>query len=59
MTYRILDRGVFEVIGPRGVSNILKQFTQNISNLQSGGIFNYALIMIVFTTLFVSGALIF
>jgi len=59
VTYRILDRGVFEVIGPRGVSNILKQFTQNISNLQSGGIFNYALIMIVFTTLFVSGALIF
>lgn len=57
MTYRILDRGVFEVIGPRGISNILKQFTQNISNLQSGGIFNYALIMIVFTTLFVSGAL--
>lgn len=59
MTYRVLDRGVFEVIGPRGISNILKQFTQNISNLQSGGIFNYALIMIVFTTLFVSGALIF
>ena len=59
MTCRILDRGVFEVIGPRGISNILKQFTQNISNLQSGGIFNYALIMIVFTTLFVSGALIF
>nr|YP_001648629.1 NADH dehydrogenase subunit 5 [Agelas schmidtii]ABW83922.1 NADH dehydrogenase subunit 5 [Agelas schmidtii] len=59
VTYRILDRGVFEVIGPRGISIILKQFTQNISNLQSGGIFNYALIMIVFTTLFVSGALIF
>ena len=49
-------RGVLEIIGPRGISNVIIKLTQNISNLQSGMVFNYALIMIVFTTLFISGA---
>ena len=56
MTYRIIDRGILEIIGPKGISRILIKLTQNISNFQSGMVFNYALIMIVFTTLFLSGA---
>jgi len=59
VTYRIIDRGVLEIIGPRGISKILIKLTQNASNLQSGVVFNYALIMIVSTTLFISGATIF
>ena len=55
IAYRIIDRGILEIIGPRGVSRILIRLTQNISNLQSGMVFNYALIMIVFTTLFLLG----
>nr|WRI02241.1 NADH dehydrogenase subunit 5 [Acanthella acuta] len=57
VTYRIIDRGLLEIIGPRGVSNILTGLTQNISNFQSGMVFNYALIMLVFTTLFISGGI--
>nr|YP_001648592.1 NADH dehydrogenase subunit 5 [Xestospongia muta]ABW83899.1 NADH dehydrogenase subunit 5 [Xestospongia muta] len=57
ITYRVIDRGLLEIIGPRGISNVFINLTQNISNLQSGMVFNYALIMIVFTTLFISGAL--
>ena len=57
ITYRIIDRGILEILGPRGISNILIKLTQSISNLQSGMVFNYALIMIVFTTLFISGVL--
>ena len=57
VTYRIIDRGLLEIVGPRGVSAILIRLTQNISNFQSGMVFNYALIMIVFTTLFISGAI--
>lgn len=57
MTYRVIDRGLLEIIGPRGISDVLIKSTQKISNLQSGVVFNYALIMIVFTTLFLSGAL--
>nr|ANW36853.1 NADH dehydrogenase subunit 5 [Baikalospongia intermedia] len=56
ITYRVIDRGVLEILGPRGISNVIIKLTQNISNLQSGMVFNYALIMIVFTTLFISGA---
>ena len=56
VTYRIIDRGILEIIGPKGISRILIKLTQNISNFQSGMVFNYALIMIVFTTLFLSGA---
>ena len=55
ITYRIIDRGLLEVIGPRGISNILINMTQNVSNLQSGLVFNYVLIMLVFSTLFISG----
>jgi len=56
VTYRIIDRGILEVIGPKGISRILIKLTQNISNFQSGMVFNYALVMIVFTTLFLSEA---
>ena len=56
VTYRIIDRGILEVIGPKGISRILIKLTQNISNFQSGMVFNYALIMIVFTALFLLGA---
>lgn len=57
MTYKAIDRGLLEIIGPRGILGVLIKSTQKISNLQSGVVFNYALIMIVFTTLFLSGAL--
>ena len=55
IAYRVIDRGILEIIGPGGISRILIRLTQNISNLQSGMVFNYALTMIVFTTLFLLG----
>lgn len=55
VTYRIIDRGLLEIIGPNGVSRLLVRLTQNISNLQSGMVFNYVLIMIIFTALFLFG----
>lgn len=56
VTYRIIDRGILETIGPKGISKVLISLTQAISNYQSGLVFNYALIMIIFTTFFISGA---
>nr|YP_010426368.1 NADH dehydrogenase subunit 5 [Terpios hoshinota]USL48482.1 NADH dehydrogenase subunit 5 [Terpios hoshinota] len=56
VTYRIIDRGILETIGPSGISKVLISLTQTISNYQSGMVFNYALIMIIFTTFFISGA---
>nr|CAD2223006.1 nad5 [Tethya minuta] len=55
ITYRVIDRGILEIIGPKGISKVLIKLTRVISNFQSGMVFNYALIMIVFTALFLSG----
>lgn len=52
VSYKIIDRGVLEKIGPRGVSAVFSSLTQIWSKFQSGAVFNYAFIMIVFTTLF-------
>nr|YP_009158772.1 NADH dehydrogenase subunit 5 [Crella elegans]AKO90229.1 NADH dehydrogenase subunit 5 [Crella elegans] len=55
ITYRVIDRGLLEIIGPNGISRVLIRLTQNISNFQSGMMFNYVLIMIIFTVLLISG----
>ena len=55
ISYKVIDRGLLEIIGPKGISLVIINITQKISNLQSGMVFNYALIMIIFTTFFISG----
>lgn len=51
--YRVIDRGVLERVGPRGVANVVRRLTQRISILQSGVVYNYVLIMVVFVILFI------
>nr|QJS34652.1 NADH dehydrogenase subunit 5 [Stichopathes sp. n. NB-2020] len=53
MSYRTLDRGVLELVGPKGVSNFMIKLTQGISNLQSGLVFNYALVILIGTAIFI------
>ncbi|YP_001031202.1 NADH dehydrogenase subunit 5 (mitochondrion) [Amphimedon queenslandica] len=48
VTYKVIDRGLLEIVGPEGVSKICIRLSQKISNLQSGLIFHYALTMISF-----------
>jgi len=55
VTYRVIDRGLLEIIGPNGILRVLIRLTQNISNFQSGMVFNYVLIMIIFLVLLLSG----
>ncbi len=55
ITYRVIDRGLLEIIGPKGAIQFLIRSTQKVSNLQSGAVFNYVLIMIVFTSLLIKG----
>nr|QJQ72502.1 NADH dehydrogenase subunit 5 [Trissopathes cf. tetracrada NB-2020] len=53
ISYRTLDRGVLELVGPKGISNFLIKLTQGISNLQSGLVFNYALVMLIGTAILI------
>lgn len=52
VSYRIIDRGLLEIVGPSGLSALLRYLSQRQSRLQSGVIFNYALIFIVFSAVF-------
>nr|WRM53896.1 NADH dehydrogenase subunit 5 [Myriopathidae sp.] len=53
ISYRTLDRGVLELVGPKGISNSMIKLTQEISNLQSGLVFNYALVMLIGTAILI------
>ena len=53
ISYRTLDRGVLELMGPKGISNFMVKLTQGISNLQSGLVFNYALVILIGTAILI------
>ena len=47
VSFKTIDKGLLEVVGPLGVSNTLIEFIQRLSRLHSGFLFNYALIMLL------------
>ena len=49
-TYKIIDRGLVELIGPQGIIITLGKVTTNLSNIQSGIIYNYAFVIFIGTT---------
>ena len=42
-----MDRGIFEILGPTGLSMLSLQIGSNIHKLQSGYIYHYNLIVLV------------
>ena len=44
---KVLDRGVIELVGPYGLSNVLTKTGLNISNLDTGVITTYALYIVI------------
>ena len=53
VTYKILDRGLIEFVGPYGLAQLFSQrFATFASYLQSGLVYSYAFIIIIFATLF-------
>jgi len=53
ISYKLLDRGILEILGPLGLQTQMIKFTQVVSRLQSGLIFNYTLYILIFLVLFV------
>jgi len=47
ISFKILDRGIIEVIGPMGSVYTIKSITQKTVNLQSGYVYHYAFIMFI------------
>ena len=52
VSYKILDRGLIEFIGPYGLSLLISRWALLLSRVQSGSVCNYAFIIFVFATLF-------
>lgn len=55
VSYKIVDRGIFEILGPNGLSLILKRASMNIFLLQSGYIYHYAFLILVGSTVLIGG----
>jgi len=53
-TYKLVDKGVIEVFGPKGLSFLTITFSKQISSLQSGLVHQYAFIMFIGVTLFMT-----
>lgn len=54
VTYKTLDKGIIEIIGPYGIIGLTKRISQLLSSLQTGYIHHYAFFMIVGVILIVS-----
>ncbi len=50
-SWKRLDKGCFEVIGPYGVANLFPSWSRHISKLQTGVLYHYAVIMLLGLTL--------
>jgi len=54
ITYKIIDKGVIELIGPTGFSKSTYNVSQQISYIQSGLVNHYAFFIFIFLIFFVS-----
>lgn len=51
-TYKLIDRGFIEMVGPFGLSNYVNDLSRKLQTLQTGYIYNYALLMVICITFF-------
>jgi NADH-ubiquinone oxidoreductase chain 5 len=52
ISYKTIDKGVIELFGPFGISNLMTRLSKRISSLQSGLLYHYAFFIILGVTLF-------
>ena len=57
VTFKTLDKGSFEMIGPFGISRTFQMLSRQISKLQSGYIYHYAVVMLCGLTALIAGVL--
>ena len=57
-SYKDIDRGLLEKFGPFGIINSIKHNSQNFKKLQTGYIFHYLLLIVLFTLVLLFGIII-
>jgi len=51
ISYKIIDRGIFEILGPMGLSSAISKKALYLNKLQSGYIYHYTFLILIGTTL--------
>lgn len=54
VSFKTLDKGCFEILGPYGISFLFQNLTRYLSKLQSGMIYHYAVVMLLGVILLIS-----
>lgn len=54
ISFKTLDKGCFEILGPYGISFLFQNLTRYLSRLQSGMIYHYAVVMLLGVILLIS-----
>lgn len=55
ISFKTLDKGVFEILGPSGIALTFQLMARHISKLQSGMVYHYAVVMLLGLTLMITG----
>nr|YP_009495517.1 NADH dehydrogenase subunit 5 [Psammoneis japonica]AWQ64247.1 NADH dehydrogenase subunit 5 [Psammoneis japonica] len=53
LTYKVVDRGIFEILGPHGLSTVISKKALNLYKLQTGYLYHYTFIILTGSTLLV------
>ena len=53
ISFKSFDTGIFEKLGPIGLSNNVIKATKKVTQIQTGYLFNYAILIILFSSLFI------
>jgi NADH:ubiquinone oxidoreductase subunit 5 (subunit L)/multisubunit Na+/H+ antiporter MnhA subunit len=54
ISYKFIDRGIFEILGPTGLSITALKVGSNLHKMQTGFIYHYTLIILIGATLIFS-----
>jgi NADH-ubiquinone oxidoreductase chain 5 len=54
VSFKVLDKGAFEILRPYGISYTFRKLGKQISKLQSGFVYHYAFVMLIGLTIFIT-----
>ncbi len=54
VSFKTLDKGFFEILGPYGISHTFQRLSRQLSKIQSGFVYHYALFMLIGLTVFIA-----
>jgi len=49
-SYKLIDRGIIEILGPMGLTNLISKNAWSLSKLQSGFIYHYTFLILILCT---------